>query len=118
MFLPKDIDIDTAIQLHYILLSDTIQAPIAEGEIAGILTVKYDGTLVSSVNLVTKGSVSRSEFLYFLTIIRRIVSSRLFAVCVAAAFLLGIFYVLFTAVYREKARRRAMRRKYPHLTRK
>ncbi|MBQ8578720.1 MAG: D-alanyl-D-alanine carboxypeptidase [Clostridia bacterium] len=118
MFLPKDIDVDTAIELHHILLSDTIQAPIAEGEIAGVLTVKYDGELVASVNLVTKGDVSRSEFLYFLTLIRKIVTSRLFAIGCAAAVLIAILYVLFTAVYREKARRRAQRRRQPNLTRR
>ena len=117
MFLPKDIDIDTAIKLNWILLSDKIEAPIKEGEIAGVLTVKYDDELVASVNLVTKGSVSRSEFLYFLTVIEGIVTSRMFLIGVAAALVLALFYVLFTAVYREKARRRAERRRYPNLKR-
>lgn len=118
MFLPKDIDIDTAIELDYILLSDKIEAPIAEGEIAGILSVKYDGNLVAAVNLVTKGAVSRSEFLYFLTMIRGIVTHRLFALGVVIAAVLAILYVFFTAVYREKARRRAERRRYPNLKRR
>ncbi|MBP3917574.1 MAG: D-alanyl-D-alanine carboxypeptidase [Clostridia bacterium] len=118
MFLPKDIDIDTAITLNHILLSDTIEAPVAEGEIAGMLTVKYDGELVAAVNLVTKGSITRSEFLNFLTIVRRVVTSRTFAICVGISLLIALLYVLFTAVYREKARKRALRRKYPHLTRK
>ncbi len=118
MFLPKDIDIDTAIVLDYILLSEQIDAPIAEGEIAGVLSVKYDGDLVAAVNLVTKGAVSRSEFLYFLTMIRGIVTHRLFALGVVCAVVLAVLYVFFTAVYREKARRRAERRRYPHLTRK
>ena len=118
MFLPKDIDIETAIQLNWILFSDQIEAPIKEGEIAGVMTVKYDDELVASVNLVTKGSVSRSEFLYFLTLIRQIVSSRLFFIAVAAATVAGILYVFFTAVYREKARRRAERRSRPELRRR
>ena len=118
MFLPKDIDLDTAIQLNWILFSDKIEAPIKEGEIAGVMTVKYDDELVASVNLVTKGAVSRSEFLYFLTVIRQIVSSRLFFLVVAAAIIIGILYVFFTAVYREKARRRAERRSRPELRRR
>ncbi len=118
MFLPKDIDLDTAIQLNWILFSDKIEAPIKEGEIAGVMTVKYDDELVASVNLVTKGAVSRSEFLYFLSVIRQIVSSRLFFLVVAAAIIIGILYVFFTAVYREKARRRAERRSRPELRRR
>ncbi len=118
MFLPKDIDIDTAIQLNWILFSDKIEAPIKEGEIAGVMTVKYDDDLVASVNLVTKGAISRSEFLYFLTVIRSIVSSRMFFIGCAAAAVIAVLYVFFTAVYREKARRRAARRQRPDLRRK
>ena len=118
MFLPKDIDIDTAIALDWILFDDKIEAPIKEGEIAGVMTVKYDNNLVASVNLVTKGAVSRSEFLFFLTVIRGIVQSRMFFVCVAAAAVIALFYVFFKAVYREKARRRAERRQRPELRRR
>ncbi|MCQ2432448.1 MAG: hypothetical protein MJ175_07580 [Clostridia bacterium] len=118
MFLPKDIDIDTAVQLHYILLSDTIEAPVKEGQIAGILTVRYDDELYDSVNLVTKGSISRSEFLFILTTIKRVVKSPLFFLCVIIGLVIALFYVLFKAVYLEKARRRALRRKRPDLTRR
>lgn len=118
MFLPKDIDVDTAVKLNWVLFSDKIEAPIKEGEIAGVMTVKYDDNLVASVNLVTKGAVSRSEFLYFLTVIRSIVSSKLFLVITAAAAVLAVLYVFFTAVYREKARRRAERRQRPELRRR
>ncbi len=118
MFLPKDIDIDTAVKLHYILLSDSIEAPIKEGQIAGILTVKIDDSLVASVNLVTKGSISRSEFLFFLERIKHVVNSTAFKICIAAGVLFSIFYVLFKAVFLEKARRRELRRHRPDLTRK
>lgn len=118
MFLPKDIDINTAIQLDWILFDDKIEAPIKEGEIAGVMTVKYDDDLVASVNLVTKGAVSRSEFLFFLTVIRNIVQSRLFFLCVVGAIIIALFYVFLTAVYREKARRRAERRLRPELRRR
>ena len=91
---------------------------IKEGEIAGVMTVKYDDELVASVNLVTKGAVSRSEFLFFLTVIRNIVQSRLFFLCVIGAIIVALFYVFLTAVYREKARRRAERRQRPELRRR
>lgn len=118
MFLPKDIDLETAIQLDWILFDDQIEAPIKEGEIAGVMTVKYDDALVASVNLVTKGAVSRSEFLFLLTVIREIVTSRIFFLIAAGAAVLALLYVFFTAVYREKARRRAERRRRPELRRR
>ncbi len=118
MFLPKDIDLNTAVSLKWILLSDEISAPVKEGEIAGVLTVHYDGKLVASVNLVTKGAISRSEFLYFLTVVKSFVSSRLFMIGLITVLTLAVLYVFFTAVYREKARRRAERRARPELRRK
>jgi D-alanyl-D-alanine carboxypeptidase len=59
MFLPKDIDVSTAVKLNYILLADSIEAPIKEGEIAGVLTAHYNDKPVATVNLVTKDNVSR-----------------------------------------------------------
>ncbi len=116
MFLPKDIDIETAVKLNWILLDDAMEAPIKEGEIAGVLTVRYDDQLVAAVNLVTKGNISRSQFLYILSYIRGIVEGRFFWPCVGGVLLLALFFVLFKAVYREKARRRAERRRYPNLS--
>lgn len=118
MFLPKDIDVSTAVKLNYILLADSIEAPIKEGEIAGVLTAHYNDKPVATVNLVTKDNVSRSEFLYFLTTVRGIVTHPLFYIIVAIAILLALFFVFFKAVYLEKARRKAMRRKQPNLSRK
>jgi len=117
MFLPKDIDVESAVQLDWILMADKIEAPIKEGQVAGVLTVRYDNELVAVVNLVTKGNISRSEFLYLLTMIRRIVSSQIFLISVASAITIAVLYVFFTAVYREKARRRLQRKKYPNLKR-
>ncbi len=118
MFLPKDIDVATAVRLNYILLADSIEAPIKEGEIAGVLTVHYDDKPVASVNLVTKDNISRSEFLFFLTTVRGIVTSPLFYIIIAAVIVLALFFVLFKAVYLEKARRKALRRTRPDLARK
>lgn len=118
MFLPRDIDVSTAVTLHWLLFSDSIEAPIKDGQIAGILAIQYEGDLYATVDLVTKGNINRSEFLYYLSVIRRIVTSRLFFILCGAALLVGIYYVLFTAVYREKARKRAEKRKRPNLTRR
>ena len=118
MFLPRDVDVSTAVTLRWFLLSDSIEAPIKEGQIAGVLAVQYEDKLYATVDLVTKGNISRSEFLYFLSVIRNVVTSRPFFLCCIAALLIGIYYVLFTAVYRQKAKKRAEKRRQPNLTRR
>ena len=118
MFLPREVDVATAVSLNWVLMDDTIEAPVKEGQIAGILSVLYNGKLYTTVNLVTKNDISRSEFLYLLSVIRSVVTSQPFFIACGVLLLLGIYYVLFTAVYREKQRKQEEKRKKPNLSRR
>ncbi len=61
--LPKDLDpslIETTIHLN----SDTVEAPVEEGQVLGTMTLSYQGTDYGSLDLVAVTSVERSELLY------------------------------------------------------
>lgn len=61
--LPKDLDpslIETTIHLN----SDTVEAPVEEGQVLGTMTLSYEGTDYGSLDLVAVTSVERSELLY------------------------------------------------------
>ena len=60
--LPKDLDpslIETTIHLN----SDTVEAPVEEGQVLGTMTLSYEGTDYGSLDLVAVTSVERSELL-------------------------------------------------------
>ena len=61
--LPKDLDpslIETTIHLN----SDTVEAPVEEGQVLGTMTLTYEGPDYGSLDLVAVTSVERSELLY------------------------------------------------------
>ena len=61
--LPKDLDpslVETTIHLN----SDTVEAPVEEGQVLGTMTLSYEGTDYGSLDLVAVTSVERSELLY------------------------------------------------------
>ena len=111
LYLPADADIEKDVTVSYDLFSDTMQAPIKQGEIAGVLTAKYKGKLVTTVNLIAKNSVARSELLYYMSILKKIVTSPVFIlVLVLAAIAVAAFFA-FAAAIREKKRRAALARR-------
>lgn len=103
LFLPNDADIASEVTLQWRILSGSAEAPVGEGDIAGILLVRHNGVLVSTVNLVTKGGVSRSTFLYILSVLEGIVTNGWFLLGVCILFVGTVWYIV------TKAKRRGRR---------
>ena len=61
--LPKDLDL-SAVQQTIHLNSDTVAAPVAEGQVLGTLTLTYGDETLGQVDLVAVNAVERSALLY------------------------------------------------------
>ncbi len=107
MYLPTSTDLETEITRSYKTSFDSIEAPVAAGEVAGVMTVMYNGEIVGNIELITTVAVARSEFLYTLEQIKSFGTSRFFIATIIAAFVLTVLYVVFKAIYlhRKKTRR-------------
>ncbi len=116
VFLPLDIDLESALTYNHKINSPSLEAPVSEGQVAGFISVELDGEILGSVDLVTMNSVERSEFLYSLKKIRNFTTSRPFVITVICFLVLFLIYILATALgkndrnarrrYRRKRRRR------------
>lgn len=104
-YLPTDTDPD---QLHvsYTTFEETLSAPVEAGQVCGTVTVTLGEEILGSVELVSTTSVTRSEFLYWLSRIRQFTNSRFFRATVVFAVVFGIAYVLIEARRREQRLRR------------
>lgn len=61
--LPKDVNVsDFQEELH--LNSDSVEAPVEQGQVLGTVTMTYQGKSYGTVNVVAANSVSRSALLY------------------------------------------------------
>ena len=78
-------------------IRDRIQAPVAQGAIAGFLTVKYQGTVLDTIELVTKTEMSVSTFLRFANTLKQIVTNGFFIAFVCLLLVAAILTVWYTA---------------------
>ncbi|HPE15420.1 MAG TPA: D-alanyl-D-alanine carboxypeptidase family protein [Oscillospiraceae bacterium] len=72
-FLPSDLDLAT-LEKQVVLDAETVEAPVAEGQKLGTVTILRDGTPLASTDVVAVRAVSRSQLLYILARIRAVFS--------------------------------------------
>lgn len=72
LYLPSDVDIRSEIRRSWSLDVDSLDAPVTAGQKVGSLSLIYKGEVVARVNLVTKGSVERSAWLYTLEMLKTV----------------------------------------------
>ncbi|MBQ7821966.1 MAG: D-alanyl-D-alanine carboxypeptidase [Clostridia bacterium] len=90
-FLPLSTDVSTEITYKMRLDSDTLTAPIYEGQKVGNVDVEYKGKTIATVALVTKNNVSASTILRLLDYIKNLLKSSQVRIAI------GIFVALFVS---------------------
>ena len=111
LYLPTSIDINNDIKYSYNTYEDSIDAPVEAGQEVGTITVLYNGDILSSCRLITTSSITRSEFLYFLSEVKEFSRGRLFRGTVISIVVLSVAYVFINARRREKKLRHSMGRR-------
>ncbi len=61
--LPHDVDIDS-FKRNVTLFQDSVEAPVAKGQVLGTLTLTHEGEEYGTVNVVALNDVARSDLLY------------------------------------------------------
>ncbi|MBQ4557311.1 MAG: D-alanyl-D-alanine carboxypeptidase [Clostridia bacterium] len=111
LYLPTALDIKNELEYTYELSSESLDAPVTEGEVAGKYTVTKDGVWLGSVDLVTKNSVARSEFLAALDAIEKFTTSPIFIAAMILIVLLIILHFVMQGIMRTRRRRRNYQRR-------
>jgi len=93
LFLPADIDLEKDLKMTWTLTKDYFTAPISEGEVAGTLSLSYDGTPLGTYDLVTRNSVNRDNILYVADIVGDALKSRPFKIIVTVVIIGFVGYV-------------------------
>lgn len=111
LFLPANVKVESEITTKTITYSDSLQAPVDEGQIAGEIVLYYNGGEICRVKLKTTASVARSKILYVLGQIKAFVLSVKFIASAGAFVVLLVAYILIKAAVRggKKRRRRKLR---------
>ncbi len=107
VYLPTDIDLDSEIRYSYNTYEDSLDAPVESGQEVGMITVLWGDTILGSCSLITTSSITRSEFLYFLSRVSSFTEGRFFRGTLVGIVVISIAYALITAALREKKLRRS-----------
>ena len=107
LYLPTGIDTKKDIHLEWTLLEDTMTAPIREGQVAGELSITYNGTDLGTYTLVTRNSVSRNNVLYVLDVVREFLHSATFRSLLAVVVIMAAAYVAVVIFVRVRRNRRS-----------
>ena len=110
-FLPSDIDVSKDIELLPKLNAPELEAPVAEGQVVGFISVKYGDEILGTIDLITTDKVERSEFLYALQRIKSFTTQRWFIASAIARIALTAAYVFIVASVRGRHGRRRRRRR-------
>ncbi len=105
-------DIDTSSIQRVPTLPESIDAPVAEGQILGTMEVKLDDVTIATVDLVAGETLERSSWLEFLRGVKGFFSSVWFKLAIVVVLLLIAAYIVFAILYnnRKRRRRKAKRR--------
>ena len=105
-------DIDTSSIQRVLTLPDSIDAPVAEGQVLGAMEVKLDDVTIATVDLVAGETLERSSWLEFLRKVKGFFSSVWFKLAIVVVLLLIAAYIVFAILYnnRKRRRRKAKRR--------
>ncbi len=104
LYLPTSIDIEKEISYSCTTLYEVLPAPVKKGDVAGAVTVLYNGNVIGSSELVTSVDVERSELLYTLSQIEEFTKSKFFIGTVVSAVVLTLIYIFINARVRTKPR--------------
>lgn len=108
LYLPAGINVDDDVKLEWTLEREAFTAPVSEGEVAGKITVSYEGKQLATVDLVTRNSVNRDNILYVLDLMLGLTRTRTFRVIATIAIIALIAYVgvlAYITVQRNKRKR-------------
>ncbi len=102
VYLPADVDPETAIDLSYVTYMEEIQAPVEKGQVVGSVTAIYKDQVLGTSDMVATADVARSELLYTFYKIEQFSKSKFFIATIISAVVLTVIYILGNAFLRGR----------------
>ncbi len=102
LLLPVGIDVNKDIKKIYNLYTDNLDAPVEKNAVVGEISLVYDGEVLASSKLLTTAAVERSNTLYYIDVIDKIISTTWFKASLSSFIILSIAYLCLSVFFRNK----------------
>ncbi|MBQ3497117.1 MAG: D-alanyl-D-alanine carboxypeptidase, partial [Oscillospiraceae bacterium] len=87
------------------LFAEPVEAPIAEGDVLGEITLSYDGEVLDTVPLLASSSVSASKLLVFEKQVKDFLDKTIVKVILGVLAVLIVLLIARAAIYGRSSRR-------------
>lgn len=104
--LPKDINVKDFKQ-DITLFTDSVEAPVTEGQVLGEITLSYEGREYGTLDLVAVNDVERSELMYRIDRAEKFIAQPWVKFAALGAVFFILFLIILIAALTRKKRRRA-----------
>lgn len=104
--LPNDVSTEDFVQ-DIVLFSESVEAPVSEGQVLGKITLSHDGKEYGSLDLVALNDVERSELLYRIDQCEKLIAQPWFKIAVVAAVVLIILLIVHSIMRGKRKQRRS-----------
>lgn len=104
-YIPKEAEASSVFK-KIDLISESVDAPIQQGDVLGTVTLMLADQELATVNLVAAESVEKNEMLSVIRTLKNALSSIWFKIAAAAVILLILAYIAFSIYYNRVVRRR------------
>ena len=102
LLLPVGIDVNKDIKKVYNLYSESLDAPVKKDDVVGEISLVYDGEVLATSKLLTTAAVERSNTLYYIDVIDKIISTTWFKASLASFIVLSMSYLCLSIFLRNK----------------
>ena len=109
MFVPRDLDRKKDLVLTWELVNEELVAPVKAGQHVGTLTVTYLGEEIGTVPLIVRNTIERDGGLAIVSRFAELASTPFFLLIFGLIAFAAVFYVVTTAIARQKKRTSARR---------
>jgi D-alanyl-D-alanine carboxypeptidase (penicillin-binding protein 5/6) len=109
--LPNDVDV-TQFKQTVTLDAESVEAPVAEGQVLGKVTLSYDGEEYGSLDLVALNDVERNQLLYYIDRTEKFFGQTWVRVALVAFGVAVVAGIVALSTARRKRRRRRSSRSY------
>lgn len=111
VYLPSDVDVETAITLSYVTYSESLQAPVTQGQVVGSVTAMYGDEILGTSDMVATVDITRDELLHSFYKIEQFSKSRFFIATIISAVVFTAVYIFGTAFIRGRRMKNNGRRR-------
>ena len=109
-YLLDDCDVEKEFSYEYELISDSVEAPVKNGQVVGTVRLLRNGELVGTADLIVRANVSRSVSEYYKEQVKSLIFGNFFIKALIVIVCIAVVYILIVSIYKGQKQKKERKR--------